>query len=190
MGPAAERSHGVSHTRVSHASCVYPSSPTRVSRAVLCSKPRVCAGPAKSFSSFPFLATPSPLCLRPSGTCNHLGLWHQAVGLSECLQRSVQTGKSSSQQVFWHSDFFFLRSLLHFFPHFLMFFEFFSHFLIVILHFLRSLRPLQLSSGADGGGGGGGGNGGGAAAKGWAVAEAREQGLPAQRWWEQRRSRS
>ena len=53
---------------------------------------------------------------------------------SECLQRSVQTGKSSSQQVFWHSDFFFLRSLLLFFPHFLMFFEF--RFLIVMLAFL------------------------------------------------------
>lgn len=57
-------------------------------------------------------------------------------------------GKSSSKQVFWHSDFFFLRSLLHFFPHFLMFFEF--RFLIVILHFLTSLRPLQLALGADG----------------------------------------
>ena len=92
-------------------------------------------------SSFPFLATRlNPrLCLRPSGTCDHLGLWHQAVGLSECLQSSVQTGKPSSQQVFWHSDFFFLRSLCCT-SSCISSCSSNSHFLIVILHFLRSLR--------------------------------------------------
>ena len=58
--------------------------------------------------------------------------------------------KPSLQQVFWHSGFFFLRSLMHFFLHFFMFFVFFSHLLILILHFLTSLRPLQLALGADG----------------------------------------
>ena len=60
------------------------------------------------------------------------------------------------QQVLWHS-FFFLRSFLHLFPHFVMEFGgFFLHFVTLILHFLL-LRPLQSTSGSAGGGGGGGG---------------------------------
>ena len=57
----------------------------------------------------------------------------------------------------WHS-FFFLRSFLHFFPHFVTEFGgFFLHFVILILHFLWSLKPLQSTSGSAGGGGSGDG---------------------------------
>jgi len=83
----------------------------------------------------------------------------------------------SSQQVFWHSGFFFFASFWHiFFLHFFMDFGgFFSHFLIIFLHFFffLSARPEQLTSGGseglggsggggegDGGGGDGGGSGG------------------------------
>ena len=84
------------------------------------------------------------------------GIRHRAVGHNECLQRSVQTGKPSSQQVFWHSGFGFFLSFLHFFPHLINCF-FVLHFFILILHFFLSLRPLQSTSGSAGGGGGDGG---------------------------------
>ena len=65
------------------------------------------------------------------------------------------TRKPSSQQVFWHSGFFFLRSFSQFFLHFFMVFGFLLHFFFLILHFLLSTKPSQSTLG----GGGEGGNG-------------------------------
>ena len=66
------------------------------------------------------------------------------------------TRKPSSQQVFWHSGFFFLRSFSQLFLHFFMVFGgFLLHFFFLILHFLLSTKPSQSTLG----GGGEGGNG-------------------------------
>ena len=86
------------------------------------------------------------------------GIRHRAVGHNEYLQRSVQTGKPSSQQVFWHSSFGFFLSFLHCFLHFAKDFLFFSHFVILIFLHLLLLKPLQGSTlGSAGGGSGNGG---------------------------------
>jgi len=64
------------------------------------------------------------------------------------------TGKPSSQQVFWHSGFFLLRSFTQLFLHFFMVFGgFLLHFFLLILHFLLSLKPSQSTLGGGGEGG-------------------------------------
>ena len=66
----------------------------------------------------------------------------------EHLRRPVHqmTGKPSSQHVFWHSGFFFLRSFSQLFLHFFMVFGgFLLHFFFLILHFLLSTKPSQSS---------------------------------------------
>ena len=70
-----------------------------------------------------------------------------------------QKEKPSSQQVFWHFDFFFLASCVHLLLHF--FFCFFVlHFLILIPAFLQSMSMRTLHKSSSGGGGGDGGDGG------------------------------
>ena len=67
------------------------------------------------------------------------------------------TRKPSSQQVFLHSGFFFLRSFSQSFLHFFMVAGgFLLHFFFLILHFLLSTKPSQSSLGGGGGGGGDG----------------------------------
>ena len=107
---------------------------------------------------------PVSITHKNDGTANlRICSWPQRVRPKDPFEEEAY--KPSSQQVFWHSGFFFFASFLQFFLHFFM--DFFSHFLIslgVILHFffVLSARPGQLTSGgSEGLGGGGGGDVGG-----------------------------
>ena len=77
------------------------------------------------------------------------------------MEVGSQTGKRSSQQLFWHFDFFFFLSFLHLLLHF--FFCFFVpvlHFLILIPAFLQSMSMRTLHGSSSGGDSGDGGDGG------------------------------
>ena len=57
------------------------------------------------------------------------------MSCSHLVERHQKIGKTSSQQVFWHRGFSFLRSFLHFFLHFFLDFVFLLHVFLLILHF-------------------------------------------------------